>query len=263
MGGMVSLAAGSSLAACPLNPYHVSLRCAALRPTPPPPRLPRCRPPPSPLCTGSASPSASASTPCWPLCGSSAACASWWVWVVGWVEEEDALESASVEWGGRGAGGLHRVVTNWRAVLRGRPRGTPSAAQPHSPVIQHPTASPFSRPHTHGSPPHLPPQGPSAAEVNRDSTSFERARAEWSTATVSHRGKVGRCWAVGGGCLGVLRGCPEQECSACLQPPVGPASSRSPPALPPASLNPPSRASTLTLAQVGGGGDHQVETWLG
>lgn len=34
-------------------------------------------------------------------------------------------------------------------------------------------------------------QGPSAKEVNRDSTAFERARAEWSKATVSHRGKVG------------------------------------------------------------------------
>jgi hypothetical protein len=33
--------------------------------------------------------------------------------------------------------------------------------------------------------------GPSAKELNRDSTSFERARAEWSKATVSHRGKVG------------------------------------------------------------------------
>ncbi|PSC74417.1 hypothetical protein C2E20_2477 [Micractinium conductrix] len=33
--------------------------------------------------------------------------------------------------------------------------------------------------------------GPSAREVNRDSTSFERASADWSRATVSHRGKVG------------------------------------------------------------------------
>jgi hypothetical protein len=28
-------------------------------------------------------------------------------------------------------------------------------------------------------------------ELNRDSTSFERSRAEWSKATVSIRGKVG------------------------------------------------------------------------
>ncbi|KAI7836979.1 hypothetical protein COHA_009161 [Chlorella ohadii] len=33
--------------------------------------------------------------------------------------------------------------------------------------------------------------GPSAKEVNRDTTSFERARAEWSRTDVSHRGKVG------------------------------------------------------------------------
>lgn len=33
--------------------------------------------------------------------------------------------------------------------------------------------------------------GPSQRELNRDSTSFERARAEWSRATVSTRGKVG------------------------------------------------------------------------
>ncbi|PRW20364.1 hypothetical protein C2E21_9030 [Chlorella sorokiniana] len=33
--------------------------------------------------------------------------------------------------------------------------------------------------------------GPSAKEVNRDTTSFERARAEWSRSDVSHRGKVG------------------------------------------------------------------------
>jgi hypothetical protein len=33
--------------------------------------------------------------------------------------------------------------------------------------------------------------GPSAKEINRDSTSFERARAEWGKATVSARGKVG------------------------------------------------------------------------
>ncbi len=33
-------------------------------------------------------------------------------------------------------------------------------------------------------------QGPSAKEVNRDTTSFERARAEWSRTDVSHRGKV-------------------------------------------------------------------------
>ncbi|KAL6772190.1 CGL141 [Auxenochlorella protothecoides x Auxenochlorella symbiontica] len=34
-------------------------------------------------------------------------------------------------------------------------------------------------------------QGPSAKESNRDTTSFERASAAWSQATVSHRGKVG------------------------------------------------------------------------
>ena len=33
--------------------------------------------------------------------------------------------------------------------------------------------------------------GPSQKEINRDSTSFDRARKEWSKATVSHRGKVG------------------------------------------------------------------------
>lgn len=33
-------------------------------------------------------------------------------------------------------------------------------------------------------------QGPSAKEVNRDTTSFERARSEWSRSDVSHRGKV-------------------------------------------------------------------------
>ncbi|KAL4419554.1 hypothetical protein ABPG77_006885 [Micractinium sp. CCAP 211/92] len=33
--------------------------------------------------------------------------------------------------------------------------------------------------------------GPSAREVNRDTTTFERARAEWGRSTVSHRGKVG------------------------------------------------------------------------
>ena len=34
-------------------------------------------------------------------------------------------------------------------------------------------------------------QGPSAKEVNRDSTAFERARSEWSKVAVSARGKVG------------------------------------------------------------------------
>jgi hypothetical protein len=34
-------------------------------------------------------------------------------------------------------------------------------------------------------------QGPSAKELSRDTTSFERARAEWSRADVSCRGKVG------------------------------------------------------------------------
>jgi len=34
-------------------------------------------------------------------------------------------------------------------------------------------------------------KGPSAKELGRDSTSFERARAEWGKATVSTRGKVG------------------------------------------------------------------------
>jgi hypothetical protein len=35
-------------------------------------------------------------------------------------------------------------------------------------------------------------QGPTAREVNRDSTSFDRTRAEWSKTTfVSARGKVG------------------------------------------------------------------------
>ncbi len=35
-------------------------------------------------------------------------------------------------------------------------------------------------------------QGPSAKEVNRDSTAFDRARAEWSKADwVGTRGKVG------------------------------------------------------------------------
>ncbi|KAL4431489.1 hypothetical protein ABPG75_006745 [Micractinium tetrahymenae] len=33
--------------------------------------------------------------------------------------------------------------------------------------------------------------GPSAKEVNRDTTAFERARAEWGRSAVSHRGKVG------------------------------------------------------------------------
>jgi hypothetical protein len=33
--------------------------------------------------------------------------------------------------------------------------------------------------------------GPSAKEINRDSTSFERARAAWGRADVSARGKVG------------------------------------------------------------------------
>jgi hypothetical protein len=33
--------------------------------------------------------------------------------------------------------------------------------------------------------------GPSAKELNRDTTSFERARSEWSRAKVSTRGKVG------------------------------------------------------------------------
>ena len=39
----------------------------------------------------------------------------------------------------------------------------------------------------------LPPlQGPTAREVNRDSTSFDRSRAEWSKSTIiSARGKVG------------------------------------------------------------------------
>ncbi len=35
------------------------------------------------------------------------------------------------------------------------------------------------------------PTGPSQKEINRDTTSFERARAEWSRATVSTRGKIG------------------------------------------------------------------------
>ncbi len=35
-------------------------------------------------------------------------------------------------------------------------------------------------------------QGPSAKEINRDTTSFERARADWSKASfISARGKVG------------------------------------------------------------------------
>jgi hypothetical protein len=40
--------------------------------------------------------------------------------------------------------------------------------------------------------PALSPQGPTAVELGRDSTAFERASAEWSKATVSHRGKVGQ-----------------------------------------------------------------------
>ncbi|GIL90963.1 hypothetical protein Vretimale_17088 [Volvox reticuliferus] len=35
------------------------------------------------------------------------------------------------------------------------------------------------------------PTGPSQKEINRDTTSFERARSEWSRATLSARGKVG------------------------------------------------------------------------
>ncbi len=35
------------------------------------------------------------------------------------------------------------------------------------------------------------PTGPSQKEINRDTTSFERARSEWSRAHVSARGKVG------------------------------------------------------------------------
>ncbi|KXZ44559.1 hypothetical protein GPECTOR_65g177 [Gonium pectorale] len=35
------------------------------------------------------------------------------------------------------------------------------------------------------------PTGPSQKEINRDTTSFDRARSEWSRATVSTRGKVG------------------------------------------------------------------------
>eukprot|EP00955_Chlamydomonas_euryale_P046732 353493-Chlamydomonas_euryale.AAC.4 len=35
------------------------------------------------------------------------------------------------------------------------------------------------------------PAGVSARDANRDSTAFERARAEWGKATVSARGKVG------------------------------------------------------------------------
>ncbi|KAG2484772.1 hypothetical protein HYH03_016426 [Edaphochlamys debaryana] len=35
------------------------------------------------------------------------------------------------------------------------------------------------------------PSGPSAKEINRDTTSFDRARADWSKVKVSHRGKVG------------------------------------------------------------------------
>ncbi|GFH32600.1 uncharacterized protein HaLaN_31845, partial [Haematococcus lacustris] len=34
-------------------------------------------------------------------------------------------------------------------------------------------------------------QGPSRREIERDSTSFERARADWSRIAVSSRGKVG------------------------------------------------------------------------
>lgn len=34
-------------------------------------------------------------------------------------------------------------------------------------------------------------QGPSQKEINRDSTSFERARAEWSKVEMSSRTKVG------------------------------------------------------------------------
>jgi hypothetical protein len=35
------------------------------------------------------------------------------------------------------------------------------------------------------------PTGPSQKELNRDSTSFERARKEWSRVAVPMRGKVG------------------------------------------------------------------------
>lgn len=54
-------------------------------------------------------------------------------------------------------------------------------ARSRTPRRTHPTAQS----------PTQPAQGPSAREQNRDSTSFERARAEWGKATVSHRGKVG------------------------------------------------------------------------
>lgn len=59
------------------------------------------------------------------------------------------------------------------------PAATPPLCTPAQLAPSTPPPAPF------------PPQGPSAREVNRDTTAFERARAEWSQATVSHRGKVG------------------------------------------------------------------------
>lgn len=61
-------------------------------------------------------------------------------------------------------------------------------------------------------------QGPSAKEVNRDSTAFERARAEWGRAAVSHRGKVGGVgvwWrAAGRDGMGWVWGCQVGEVGA-------------------------------------------------
>ena len=52
--------------------------------------------------------------------------------------------------------------------------------------------NPHAPPLCHTFPPYTIHQGPTAREVNRDSTSFDRTRAEWSKSTIiSARGKVG------------------------------------------------------------------------
>ena len=108
-------------------------------------------------------------------------------------------------------------------------------------------------------------QGPSAKEVNRDTTSFERARAEWSRTDVSHRGKVSplpfrslhtdlSVDAPSPPCGCVPVACRLALC--CLL-------ARLPASLPAAHARSTSPRCPTALPQVGSGGDHRAENWLG